>query len=190
MEDPSKNVQLRVEHTLMRAADETLFREFFRGHHAYVWHSLRRLGIPERDLEDVTHDVFAVVHRKLAAYDRARPPRPWLFAIAARVASDYRRLSRNRREHIDGTVETAADPAESAERRLERLDAQRLVIAALQRVDESRRDVFVLIDIDGLPVTEAAHALEIPLNTAYSRLRLARQEFAAAVARVRSRGAS
>jgi RNA polymerase sigma-70 factor (ECF subfamily) len=160
------------------------FRAAFEAHHGYVWHSLRRLGIAERDLEDLTHDVFVVVHRKLADFDRGRPLRPWLFGIAVRVASDYRRLARNIRERVHAEPD-AVDVGPSPEAQVALGDAKRMVIAALQSVEEQRRAVFIMVDIDELPIPEVARALEIPLNTAYSRLRLAREEFAAAVRRLK-----
>jgi len=72
------------------------FRVFFEEHFDYVYRSLRRLGVQERDLEDVTHDVFLEVHAAWSRFDRTRPPKPWLFAFAFRFASDYRRLARHR----------------------------------------------------------------------------------------------
>ena len=71
---------------------ETLFD----GEFSYVWNSLRRLGIHERDLEDMTHEIFLQVHRHWAAYDTSRPARPWLFGFCYRIAADYRRLARHR----------------------------------------------------------------------------------------------
>jgi RNA polymerase sigma-70 factor (ECF subfamily) len=167
-----------------------LFGQVFAAEHSYVFHTLRRFGVRERDLEDVTHDVFVVVHRAIHGYDRARPIKPWLCAIAARVASDYRRLARNRNEDVTAELDArSVEPA--ADRLLEIKDAQALVVAALERVDETRRVVFVMVDIDELPVAEVAHALSIPVNTAYSRLRVAREEFAASVRRIKTmRGAA
>ena len=54
----------------------------------YVWRSLRRLGVRERDVDDVTHDAFIVVYRTLDQYDPSRPLRPWLFGIASRHAAN------------------------------------------------------------------------------------------------------
>lgn len=163
------------------------FSALFEAEHGYVLHSLRRLGVRERDLEDLTHDAFLVVHRKLDTFDATRPARPWLFAICARVASDYRRRARVRYEQVTDAPD-ARDPMPTADVTLERRQQQALVIDALESVDDDRRALFVMVDIDELPVVEAARALEIPLNTAYSRLRLARAEFAAAVTRLRARG--
>ncbi len=167
--------------------DRRLFSTLFEDHHAYVLHSLRRLGVVERDLEDLTHDVFVVVHRKLHTYDTARPARPWLFAISARVAADHRKRARTRYEQVTGEPE-AIDPTPAADAVLARRQQQALVIKELEALDDDRRALFVMVEIDEVPVVEAAHALEVPLNTAYSRLRLARQDFAAAVARMRAGG--
>ena len=56
---------------------------------------------------------------------------------------------------------------------------------ALEHIPIERRGVFVMHDIDGIAAPEIAVALEIPLNTAYSRLRLARRDFGEAVARLK-----
>ena len=87
------------------ALDDIYEREF-----RYVWQGLRRLGIPPRDLPDVTHDVFVTVFLNLHKYDRARPLRPWLFGVTFRVASDHLSLSRNKRE----VLEVAPEPVSSA----------------------------------------------------------------------------
>jgi RNA polymerase sigma-70 factor (ECF subfamily) len=148
---------------------------------SYVWRTLRRLGVAERDLEDVTHDVFLAVHRRLASYDASRPLRPWLFGVALRVASDYRHRARHRRELLPATEHEPTDDAPLPDERLEEERARALVLRALDAVEIERRSVLVMHDLDGFGVPEIAVALELPLNTAYSRLRLARQEIARAV---------
>jgi RNA polymerase sigma-70 factor (ECF subfamily) len=148
----------------------------------YVWNALRRLGVQDRDIEDLCHDVFVIVFRNLAAYDTRRPIRPWLFGIAFRVASDYRRSARHRRE-VPGERELPC-PAPRADEVMLRRERQRLVVRALEALELDRRAVFVMHDIDGHVMPDIAAALGVPLNTAYSRLRLARADFAAAVARL------
>jgi len=157
----------------------------YRSELAYVWKTLRRLGAPPADLEDLAHDVFVVVHRHLGDYDPARPLRPWLFGIAVRVVSDYRRLGRNLHE-IAGRAVEPVDAAPSAHDRVEDQEARALLARALDGLDWERRVVFVMHELDETPVPEIAAALSIPLNTAYSRLRLARAELAAWIARFRS----
>jgi len=147
----------------------------------YVMSTLRRLGVGERDLEDITHDVFVTVHRRLPDYDRARPVRPWLFGIAYRAASDYRRLARHRREDMDHEVD-APDTSQPVDERLDQAQQRSLLVAALQDVELDRRAVLLMHDLDGIGVPEIAEQLGIPLNTAYSRLRLARKDLQIAVA--------
>lgn len=166
---------------------DELFSRLFEDHHGYVLHSLRRLGVAERELEDLTHDVFVVAHRKLGDFDATRPARPWLFAICVRVSADHRKRARTRYERVTAEPE-ATDPMPRADAMLERKQQQGLVIKALDALDHDRRALFVMVEIDEVPVVEAALALGVPLNTAYSRLRLARADFAAAVARMRAGG--
>ncbi len=160
------------------------FRRLFDENYRYVWSSLRRLGVQERDLEDLTHDVFLEVHAKLATYDRARPIRPWLFAFALRFASDYRKLHRHKTSLHDEPDAVADEP--SAEEMLELQDSARLLQVAMNRLSMDLRAVLVLHDIDETPMKDITKALEIPLNTGYSRLRLAREQCAKAVKQLTS----
>ncbi|MGH7434422.1 MAG: RNA polymerase sigma factor [Polyangiaceae bacterium] len=155
-------------------------------HADYVWNSLRRLGVPEADVEDLTHEVFLQVHARLDDYDPARAAKPWLFAFAFRIASQYRRRA-HRRYETHGEPDVARDPAPAADERLEADDERRLVLAALDAIDLDRRAVFVLFEIDRVPMDRIAASLGVPVNTAYSRLRVARDEFRAAVRRIRLR---
>jgi RNA polymerase sigma-70 factor (ECF subfamily) len=168
------------------AARAPSFRELFTTQFEYVWNSLRRLGIPERDLEDLTHDVFMHVYRRQGDYEPTRPLRPWLFGFAFRLASEYRRLSRNRCELLEAAQEPS-DPAPSALDQLVQAESLGLARAALQSLDLERRAVFILHEIDGTSVPDIASALSIPLNTAYSRLRSARDRFQRSLERLRLR---
>jgi RNA polymerase sigma-70 factor (ECF subfamily) len=151
------------------------FRAVFDREFAYVWTSLRRLGVAPRDLEDVTHDVFVEVFRSFDRYDPARPLRPWLFAFAFRFASDYRRLVRHRVEVYEEPAGVADTPA--ADEVVAARELHLLVTKALEAVDLVRRAVFILHELDGASMAEIAETLRIPVNTAYSRLRVAREEF-------------
>jgi len=63
-----------------------------------------------------------------------------------------------------------------------RNEAAALVTAVLAELDEDKRELLVLVDLEQVPVPEVAAYLEVPLNTAYSRVRLARRAFEAALA--------
>jgi len=165
---------------------EARFRAVFAAELAWMWTTLRRLGVREADLEDVTHDVFLAVYRKLDAYDAERPLRPWLFAFAYRAASDYRRLARHREQPAAEMPEVEADEGR-ADDVLAQLEDHQLLHAALAGIDIDRRAVLVAHEIDGTSMKDIAAALGIPLHTAYSRLRVAREELTRAIGRLRAR---
>jgi RNA polymerase sigma-70 factor (ECF subfamily) len=163
------------------------FRALFEAEFAYVYNTLQRLGVRRADLEDLTHEVFAAVHRALPDYDPARPLRPWLFGIAFRVASNDRRRAHRRREVPGDHQAEAVDAGLAPDEMLAAEQARQLLLEALDTVSLERRAVLVLHEIDGHSVPEVAVALAIPLNTAYSRLRLGRADLEAAVKRLRLR---
>lgn len=168
-------------HEELRALYE---REF-----GFVWQSLRRLGVPERDLPDVTHDVFVTVWRCLGNYDPTRPFRPWLFGVLFRVASDNLRLARNVRELLSQEDDTfdVLDPAPRPDERVLDREAWEIVDAALATLDLKHRAVLLMYEFADDDVVDIADALGIPLKTVYSRLRTARERFAVAVQRAQSR---
>lgn len=161
------------------------FPTIYRSEFPYVWKTLRRLGAPPQDLEDLAHDLFVVVYRHLSDYEPDRPLRPWLFGIAVRVVADFRRSPRGGREVLGETAEPV-DSAPTPHERMERTEARAVLMKALDALDLDRRAVFVMHELDEIPVPEIASTLDIPLNTAYSRLRLARADAAAAIQRFRA----
>jgi RNA polymerase sigma-70 factor (ECF subfamily) len=160
------------------------FRALFEEHFGYVWNSLRHFGVHSNDLEDLSHEVFLRVHERLDECDASRPLRPWLFAFAYRVAAAHRRLARHRLEVASETIDIPAHVVRADDALIVREDRE-LALRALDCVELERRAVFVLHEVDGVGIPGVASALGIPVNTAYSRLRLARQEFDAAVRRLR-----
>jgi RNA polymerase sigma-70 factor (ECF subfamily) len=164
-----------VAHALEREVAVPSFDEIYAAHFAFVWRILRTFGVAEAALEDAAQDVFVVVHRRLPEFEGRSTVTTWLFAIARRVAGGYRRKR---------TTEVLADePAGTADTfaALSRAEATATVLGILDHMDEDKRIVFALVELEQLSVPEVARILELNLNTAYSRLRLARQAFETAV---------
>lgn len=164
------------------------FHAVFRAHFRFVCVTLRRLGVRDGDVEDVAQEVFVLVHKKLDSYDEARPVQLWLFGFCLRSASTYRRLARHRRLlHEDSAPEVAhSDPL--PDDRIAAEQNRRLALAALDDLDVDRRTVFVMHDLNEFSASEIAEMLSVPVNTVYSRLRLAREDFRKAIHRIRARG--
>ena len=163
------------------------FEALYEEHFDFVWRSLRRLGIPALTIDDAVQDVFLVVHRRLGEFEGRSSVKTWLFGIALRVASVHRR-SAARRPTEPLTEEPAdAATAPAAEALSEAREAARLVHQLLDCLEEDRRAVFVLSELEQMTAPEISTALGVNLNTVYSRLRLARRDFDAALARYRAR---
>ncbi len=164
-----------------------LFRRLFEAESAYVWTTLRRLGVREADVEDLAHELFLKVHAQLEDYDSTRPAKPWLFAFAFRLASDYRRRAAHRNESLGESPEPPSREPR-ADELLAAQDERALVARALSMVDLDRRAVLVAYEMDELPMKDIATSLQIPLDTAYSRLRVGRAELHKAFQRLAARG--
>jgi RNA polymerase sigma-70 factor (ECF subfamily) len=153
-----------------------------------LWRTLRHLGVAPSDVEDVCQDVFVTVHRKLDGFEGRSSLRTWLYGICLRVAWDYRRRAHIRREMpVAEPPHRVAEPAQ--EQGLEQQDTQRLLQVLLERLDEDKRAVFVLYELEELPMKEVAEALGCPLQTAYSRLHAARRIVVEAARELQGKGA-
>jgi len=159
-------------------ADVSSFRALYDSQYKFVWFSLRGLGIPPKDLPDVTHDVFVQVHRCLAIYDVQRPFRPWLYGIVFRVASTYKQLHRNKYELLGEVPSDLRDvrptPEEEASRREEMTHIERV----LASIGHRHRIVLTMYDFQGESAKAIAAACAIPLKTVYSRLKNGRLQLA------------
>jgi RNA polymerase sigma-70 factor (ECF subfamily) len=159
------------------------FRALYDAHLDFVWRNLRRLGVQESEVEDRTQEVFVVAHRRFDQFEeRGHGPRAWLFQIVLRVASGARRHRRRHPEDPDGgdALGRAAVQAPQTDAVLRR-EAMSRLDAALETIEVRRRAVLVLHEIEEMTAPEIARVLEIPLNTVYSRLRVARAELEAAL---------
>jgi RNA polymerase sigma-70 factor (ECF subfamily) len=159
------------------------FQQVYEEHVAFVWRSLRRLGVAESNLKDAVQDVFLVVHRRLPDFAPRAKTSTWLFRICLGIARDHRRRAHVRREVLDDSVFDRVPDSVDAIRMAERREDLALFDAALDVLDLDQRAVFVLFELESMTGDQIAETLEIPLGTVYSRLRLARQGFKRAVLR-------
>ena len=161
-------------------ASAPTFDEVYTAHVAFVWRVLRALGVGPDHIEDAAQDVFVIVHRRLADFEGRSTITTWLFAITRRIASRYRRKHKPK-PALDSEWAQSADPFAEASR----VEAAAIVAAAMERMDDDKRIVFALVELEQIAVAEVARMLELNVNTAYSRLRLARAELADHVRRTR-----
>jgi RNA polymerase sigma-70 factor, ECF subfamily len=163
---------------VLKLAEKPLdFAQLYRESVERIWRVISRLGVRPADVEDAVQDVYVIAHKRL---DTLRPevaPVTWLTGIAVKVAHDYRRTVQRKPtgplEPASGVADVAVGPDELALRR----DALGFALRLLDRLEPSQRDVFVLVEFEQLSVPEVAEVTSTPLNTVYSRLRLARAHF-------------
>ncbi len=161
--------------------------EVYERHFGYVVRCLAHLGVHAEFLEDATQDVFVVVHAKLDDFDGRVALTTWLSAIVLRVAYRYRaKQTRAAQYESDESLTDHQSPEADAMARA-RLE---LAKQALDALDDAKREVFVLSELEEMSAPEIASITGVPLNTVYSRLRVAKQSFAAALHRLKLRGRS
>jgi RNA polymerase sigma-70 factor (ECF subfamily) len=149
----------------------------------YVWVSLQRLGVRHADLEDLSHDVFLVAHRRFREFSGTVKINSWLFGICLRVAANYRRRARFRHELAGGAMTqeegiTALAPAAGRpdQQALQR-EAEQRAQSILDAMDLAKRAVFVMFELEDLSCQDIAAQLGVPIGTVYSRLHAARAFF-------------
>ncbi|HET6284524.1 MAG TPA: sigma-70 family RNA polymerase sigma factor [Polyangia bacterium] len=163
----------RARNRLPAAHVPMTFTAAFETYAPFTWNVLALLGVAPADVPDVCQEVFLVLHRRWSEVDTDRSLKSWLYAVCVRKVAEYRRHRRARPEVV------TAEPPElrvegSAEDVVDRKHAARLLDHALDQLDDDRRAVFVLYEIEELSIAEVATTIGCPLQTAYSRLRAAR----------------
>lgn len=172
-----------VSEASVKPPKEAWFQAAYAEHFDYVWHTARRLGARDGDIEDLAHDVFVTLHKTYERVDHTRPLRPWIAGIVYRTLSDYRKQARFRRE-VSEDKQVPRDPSPGPPELVEQRRKRALVNRALKELPEPQRVVFAMVEIDGYSVVEVAEILSEKENTLYSRLRLARKSFTSAAKRL------
>jgi len=180
---------LDAEPALVRAIPITRvpsFAEIYRTYFTFVWSSSRRLGVNESEIDDVVQEIFITINGRLSTLEQPDSLRSWIYSIVRRTVSSYHRAKRAKNA---STATLSAEPemhysqTPSPQQLAEHSDQVKLLWTLLENIDATKREVFVLAELDEMTVPEIASALEVPLNTVYSRLRAARLELEAALQR-------
>lgn len=147
--------------------------QLFAEHGAYIWRVVRRMGVSDGEVDDLTQEVFLTAHRKLPEFEGRSSAKTWLYGICLRTVSDWRRRARVRREELVAHPPDRGADAKQPED-LERQRAHRLLDQALATLDEDQRAAFVLYEVEDLSLRRIAEITQTPLQTVYSRLKTAR----------------
>ena len=152
------------------------FDALYTRHFDFVWRLVRRLGVHESNVDDAVQDVFLVVYRRLGDFQHQSADRTWIAGIAVRVASDERRRVR-RKGGLDGLDEQLADGRADPHGAAVQSEGMQRLYRVLEHLDVERRGDLCPRGAGADDSAGMSEALGVKLNTVYSRLRLARQQF-------------
>jgi RNA polymerase sigma-70 factor, ECF subfamily len=163
-----------------RMSERPSLTELFNANLRFVWRVLASHGVLRDDIKDVAQEVFLTAHRRMDDWDPERASaRTWLYSIAIRLASNYRRGAR--RAQVRGKPEVDTTPPPDPHQELDRNRNAAKLRAAIEALEPDKREVFVLFELEGVSMKEVAAMLQCPLQTAYTRLYGARREIASAM---------
>lgn len=164
------------------------FATVYRQHYAFVWRTIRCLGVTDAAVDDAVQDVFLVAHRKLDAFEGRSTLRTWLYAIARRVAWRHRQRAQADAARSFELPDLHAGP--DLDDAVACAQALEILRAFLDRIDEDKATVYVLAELGGLHGSEIASDLGVNVNTVHARLRAARRELERLLVRLRARDRS
>jgi RNA polymerase sigma-70 factor (ECF subfamily) len=179
--EPEMRQGLPVSEVPFANVDEARLTRVVGEHFDVLWRFLRRLGVPDGELDDTVQEVVLVLARKLELV-RSGSERAFVLSVAFRVASGLRRVRRRRREVSDEELVELETSAAGPEQQLEQRRLAALLDRALGELPLELRAVFVLYELEQLTMAEIATTLALPPGTVASRLRRARQKFEAVAA--------
>jgi RNA polymerase sigma-70 factor, ECF subfamily len=170
-------------------APRPTFDQIYDAHVEFLWRNARRLGVGDDAVDDVLQQVFLVVHRRLADLALTGSVKAWLFGVLLRTVRDHKRSLRRKSPHrffaLTDPETLADDRARAPDESFARAEAAALVQSWLDALDDDKREVFILAELEQLSAREIGEATGTNPSTVSSRLRAARIAFEAAAARHR-----
>ena len=166
------------------------FEEVYSEHFPFVWRTARRLGIDNAAIDDVCQEVFVVVHRRLPEFEGRSTLRTWLYGILSNTVRTHQRTRIRKRDNVrdaDVDVDHISTAVANPQEQAGRVEAAAVAQQLIAQLDEEKRMVFVLTEIEEMSVKEVAETLGVNVNTTHARLRAARREFARLAACHRAR---
>ncbi len=154
--------------------DQARLRRAFDQNYAGVWRFLRRMGVAADRADDAAQQVFLIALEALPRIAEGSE-RAFLYGTAIRLAHGIRR--KGDREVPSLALDFDPSPLPSPDQLADQKRAREVLDAIIASLEVDVRTVFVLSEFDGFTTPEIASLLEIPLGTAASRLRRAREKF-------------
>jgi len=164
-----------------RAQDPMAFRAFVVRYERSVFALLSRMLGHGPEVEDLAQETFVRAYRAFPDFDLDGPAKvsTSLLTIATRLALDSRKKKRRDTEPLDDAVPPAA--GSTPELTMERRELGHAIADAAAQLPDDQRAALILAELHGLSILEIAEALDVPENTAKTRLFRAREKMRAAL---------
>ncbi|MBL8955764.1 MAG: sigma-70 family RNA polymerase sigma factor [Myxococcaceae bacterium] len=159
-----------------RAGEAHAWKQLYDANFAFVERICRRLGTPDGELDDLVQETFVVAFKKLGAFTDGRIT-TWLYRIAANVVSSRHRRRRIRSALLGLFSDPEPQLTRAADKEYDAREAQAAVAQVLERMAPKKREVFALFELDGMSGEEIAERVGCKVDTVWSRLHYARQDF-------------
>jgi RNA polymerase sigma-70 factor (ECF subfamily) len=161
--------------------DREAFRTVYESYRDDVYAILVRMVLDAGVAEDLMQETFLRVYREAGRYDPSRPLEPWIYRIARNLAVDHLR-NRKRRAAAslsgpDAFTIDAPDPARGPVEEAAAREREELLREGLGKLRPGQREIFVLVDLEGLKYEDVADMLGISVKAVGARLRKARRRF-------------
>jgi len=170
----------------LRDRDEKAFREVVETYQHKVYNlTYRMLGDPN-EAEDLAQEVFVTVFKQIDSFRGDAKFSTWLYRVAAnhcknRIKYLARRYDKQKSEFDEMISRRVAAGAVTSpvevplpDKRLEGVEREQQVQAAIAELDDDHRLLIVLRDIEELSYDEICRITELPEGTVKSRLHRAR----------------
>lgn len=167
--------------------DVPSLEQIYELHHTFVWRVARRLGVSDAMLDDVVQEVFVVIHRRRHELDMSGSIPALLYGVTRRIAARARDGAKQRESRLSLVEPPTHGNDDDPESRALLEERAAVVREALDAMDEDKRMMFLLTQIEGMSIPEAAAVVDVNVNTAYARARVARELVTKAIARHRAR---
>ena len=173
------------------AGDSAAWQEIVQQYHRRIYNICYRFSGSPDDASDLTQEVFIKIYRTLGTFDGSRAAfMTWVTTVTRNLLVDHFR--KGKYDRVTESLEAAQggqedgltlgeqlqDQSISPERRVQRLQVQKVVHEALQKLSPELREALILRDLQDIDYKEIAQVLKIPEGTVKSRINRGRTELA------------
>lgn len=176
MRDDKPSDGLREEIQAVLGGDPAALDRWFRSEHPEVWRLCLGFSADADQADDLAQEAMLKLHDRLEKWDPTRPYPQWRNSVVLNLCRDRRRRA-DARERAETRAAEAQAPATLPDpsRELEQGELRALFQEALRRLSEREREAFVLRELEGVPIADAAQLLGIAESSLRSLLTLARR---------------